>query len=145
MKKSLPRTGTTPYPSVKRRMLTYETLDAVFKFTKNPDYYRLPAQVNQNAMRKTFHAWKSFFAALKDFDAHPEKYKERPRHSRLYQGERGDGLVHEPDSEDLENPERMHPFLYRDQCDCGMRDIHGHLYQNRSTALSRGVQAPGDI
>ena len=79
VKRALPRARTTRYPSEKRRMLSYETLDAVFKFTKNPDYYRLPAQVNQNDMRKTFHAWKSFYAALKDWDVHPEKYKEKPR------------------------------------------------------------------
>ena len=57
-KRAIPRARPTRYPSEKRRMLSYETLDAVFKFTKNPDYYRLPAQVNQNAMRKTFQAWK---------------------------------------------------------------------------------------
>ena len=76
--RSLHRTMETPYPSVKRRMLTYETLDAVFKFTKNRDYYRLPAQVNQNAMRKTFQSWKGYFAALKDWKADPEKYEEVP-------------------------------------------------------------------
>ena len=60
-------------------MLTYEVLDAVFKFTKDPVYYSLPAQVNQNAMRKTFKAWKGYFSAQKDWKKHPWKYKAKPR------------------------------------------------------------------
>ena len=48
-------------------------------------------------------------------------------------------------TENPENSERMHPFLYRDRSDGGMRTHHGHLCQNGSTALSWGVQAPGDI
>ena len=79
MRKALRRAEPAPFPSRENRMLTYELLDAVFKFTENPVYYSLPAQVNQNAMRKTFKSWKGYFAALKDWKKHPGKYKAKPR------------------------------------------------------------------
>ena len=79
VRKALKRSEPVRYPSRENRMLTYEVLDAVFKFTKNPVYYSLPAQVNQNAMRKTFKAWKGYFSALKDWKKHPGKYKAKPR------------------------------------------------------------------
>ena len=66
------------YPSRENRMLSYEVLDAVFKFTDNPDYRRLPAQVNQAAMKKTFKDWKSYFSALKDWKTDPGKYRAKP-------------------------------------------------------------------
>ena len=66
------------YPSPGNRMLSYEVLDAVFKFTDNPDYRRLPAQVNQAAMKKTFKDWKSYFSALKDWKTDPGKYRAKP-------------------------------------------------------------------
>ena len=40
-------------------MLTYETLDAVMKNTKNPDYYVMPSQANQQVLRKVLKDWKS--------------------------------------------------------------------------------------
>ena len=79
MRRALKRAEPVPYPSWKNRMLSYKVLDAVFKFTRNPVYYSLPAQVNQNAMRKTFKAWKGYFSALKDWRKHPGKYAAKPR------------------------------------------------------------------
>ena len=66
------------YPSPENRILSYEVLDAVFKFTDNPDYRRLPAQVNQAAMKKTFKDWKGYFSALKDWRTDPGKYRAKP-------------------------------------------------------------------
>ena len=66
------------YPSRGNRMLSYEVLNAVFKFSDNPDYRRLPAQVNQAAMKKTFKDWKSYFSALKDWRTSPGKYRAKP-------------------------------------------------------------------
>ena len=79
VRKALGRAEPAPFPSKETRMLTYEVLDAVFKFTENPVYYSLPAQVNQNAMRKTFKSWKGYFAAVKDWKEHPGKYRAKPR------------------------------------------------------------------
>ena len=67
------------YPSEKHRTLDYRTLDAVFKLTKNPVYYSLPAQANQNVLKKAFSAWKGFFAALSDWKENPGKYRAKPR------------------------------------------------------------------
>ena len=79
VRKALARAEPVPYPSEKNRMLTYKVLDAVFRFTGNPDYRRLPAQVNQNAMKKTFQSWKGYFAALRDWKENPGKYTAKPR------------------------------------------------------------------
>ena len=68
-----------PYPTEEEWFLSYEVLDAVFKETGNHDYYALPAQVNQNAIRKTCSAWKSYFRALKDWKAAPWRYRGKPR------------------------------------------------------------------
>ena len=40
------------YPTYQNPFLSYEQLDAIFKHTKNPVYYRLPSQVNQNAIKR---------------------------------------------------------------------------------------------
>ena len=73
------RAKSAAYPSRENRMLSYEILDTVFKFTDNQDYRRLPAQVNQAAMKKTFRDWKGYFAALADWKRDPGKYKARPQ------------------------------------------------------------------
>ena len=41
VQKALARAEPVPYPSEKNRTLTYKVLDAVFRFTGNPDYRRL--------------------------------------------------------------------------------------------------------
>ena len=51
-------------PTSDHWMLTYETLDAVMKNTKNPDYYAMPSQANQQVLRKVLKDWKSHFELL---------------------------------------------------------------------------------
>ena len=68
-----------PYPTKERRFLSYRQLDAVLKCSGNQDYYSLPAQVNQQALKKTCQSWKGYFKALEDWKACPEKYKAKPR------------------------------------------------------------------
>ena len=60
-------------------MLTYETLDAVMKNTKNPDYYAMPSQVNQQVLRKVLKDWKSYFEALASYRQNPERFKSQPK------------------------------------------------------------------
>ena len=67
------------YPTRTNWFLSYEVLDAVFKATEHPVYCRMDSQVNQNAIRKTVKAWKSYFKAVRDYAAHPEKYQAKPR------------------------------------------------------------------
>ena len=51
-------------PTSDHWMLTYETLDTVMKNTKNPDYYAMPSQANQQVLRKVLKDWKSHFELL---------------------------------------------------------------------------------
>ena len=67
-----------PYPTSKEWLLTYNVLDAVFKYTHNEVYYSMNSQLNQNAIRKAAAAWKGYFKTLKDYRKNPSKYKERP-------------------------------------------------------------------
>ncbi len=55
------------YPTVKKWFLSYNTLDAIFKFTDNPVYKRMNSQVNQNAIRKVTAAWEGYFESLKQY------------------------------------------------------------------------------
>lgn len=67
------------YPTRTNWFLSYEVLDAVFKVTGHPVYCRMDSQVNQNAIRKTVKAWKSYFKTVRDYAVHPEKYQAKPR------------------------------------------------------------------
>ena len=60
-------------------MLTYETLDAVMKNTKNPDYYAMPSQANQQVLRKVLKDWKSHFELLASYRQNPGKFKAQPK------------------------------------------------------------------
>ena len=59
--------------------LSYGKVQKEFQDTKNFDYKQLPAKVAQSVMRKVDKNFTSFFAALKDWKKHPEKYKGRPK------------------------------------------------------------------
>lgn len=67
-----------PYPTAKKWFLSYNVLDAIFKYTRNEVYYSMNSQLNQNAIRKIVAAWKGYFKILKDYQKNPSKYKERP-------------------------------------------------------------------
>lgn len=61
--------------------LRYEKLDKLLKQDKeHPDYRNMPtAQSAQQVLRLLDSSWKSFFAAMKDWKGHPEKYLGRPK------------------------------------------------------------------
>lgn len=61
--------------------LRYEKLDKLLKQDKeHPDYRNMPtAQSAQQVLRLLDSNWKSFFAAIKDWKEHPEKYLGRPK------------------------------------------------------------------
>ena len=59
--------------------LSYGKVQKEFQDSKNFDYIQLPAKVAQSIMRKVDKNFTSFFAALKDWKKHPEKYKGRPK------------------------------------------------------------------
>lgn len=66
------------YPTRENWMLSYYQLDAIFKCTNNPVYYALPAQVNQQAIKKTVSSWKGYFKSLNDWKKDPSKYTGKP-------------------------------------------------------------------
>ncbi|GAA6418482.1 hypothetical protein K080096A4_25600 [[Clostridium] innocuum] len=53
-------------------------LDGFFKLRDQIDYRALPAQANQNVLHMLYRDWKSFFATLADYKAHPDKYEAVP-------------------------------------------------------------------
>ena len=43
------------------------------------DYLALPAKVSQQVLLRLHESWKSFFAATKEYNLHPDKFKSRPK------------------------------------------------------------------
>jgi putative transposase len=66
-------------PSKESPYIDYNFLDSLFKIMEQADYRALPTQSSQAVMKNVFQNWKSFFASLKDYRLHPEKYKAKPR------------------------------------------------------------------
>ena len=63
----------------KGRWLGYGQLDYILKRTEDPAYRALPAQANQQILKGLLRNYKSFFAALKAYGLHPERFTGRPR------------------------------------------------------------------
>ena len=63
------------------KWLRYGEVDRLLRAdTEYPDYREMPtAQTAQQTLRLLDKNWTSFFAAIKDWKAHPEKYKGRPK------------------------------------------------------------------
>lgn len=74
-------------PCRERSLLSYEQLNAVFSMMRHPVYTRMPAQVNQNAIRKAVMAWKGYFKALKAYEKAPDKFTARPKRPRYAKDE----------------------------------------------------------
>ena len=54
-------------PTTEKWFLSYNFLDCLLKVTNNTDYYALPAQVNQQVMKRCIKNWKGYFNALKQY------------------------------------------------------------------------------
>src|SRR5262245_49500637 len=63
----------------KGRYIPYEELVTEFKQNRLLDDQRLPAKVVQQVLKQLNQDWQSFFAARKEYEAHPEKFNGRPR------------------------------------------------------------------
>lgn len=77
------------YPSSESPYLDYNRLDAVFKENDDPVYYNLPAQANQQVLRKVFLTWKSFYKALAAYKRDPSKFKAVPSRPGYHRGSYG--------------------------------------------------------
>ena len=62
----------------KGKWLTYGQLDYVLKCTGDPSYRALPAQANQQILKRLVRDYKSFFEALKAWKRTPELFTGRP-------------------------------------------------------------------
>ena len=62
----------------KGKWLTYGQLDYVLKCTGDPSYRALPAQANQQILKRLVRDYKSFFEALKVWKQRPELFTGRP-------------------------------------------------------------------
>ena len=64
-----------------KRWIRYAELDKILKADEEyPDYQDMPtAQSAQQVLRLIDKNWKAFFAAMKDWSAHKEKYSGRPK------------------------------------------------------------------
>ncbi|MBP1948654.1 RNA-guided endonuclease InsQ/TnpB family protein [Virgibacillus litoralis] len=65
-------------PTKENPYINYSFLNRLFHTIKQPDYLALPIQSSQWVMKTVFQNWKGFYASLKDYRLHPEKYKARP-------------------------------------------------------------------
>jgi len=59
------------------KWLRYNKLAGILKTSEN--YKELPAQTAQQTLKILDRNWKAFFRAMKEWKAHPEKFKEQPR------------------------------------------------------------------
>ncbi|OXS52842.1 transposase [Cohnella sp. CIP 111063] len=66
-------------PSKVRPLVGYNFLDCLFKVMKQKDYLALSIQSSQAVMRLVCQNWKAFFASIKDYGQHPQKYTGKPR------------------------------------------------------------------
>ena len=60
-----------------REYLNYNYMAAAVK--DSPDYKALPAKVSQQILMRLDESWRSFFAAIKEWSIHPEKFLGRPK------------------------------------------------------------------
>lgn len=72
------RHGFYRVPDKENRGISCEALTTVLQNRKDPDYYALPAQVNQRAVRKSKDAWKSGMACIAEWKKDPSRFKGRP-------------------------------------------------------------------
>ena len=64
---------------VKGAWLTYGQLDYILKMTADPAYFSLPAQANQQILKRVVRDYKAFFEALKKYEKSPASFTGRPR------------------------------------------------------------------
>jgi putative transposase len=74
-----------------QKRISYAELATIMK--TNVDYCALPRKVSQWVLRQVTQNWKSYFAALKAYKRHPEKFKGRPRLPRFKEKITGRNLL----------------------------------------------------
>lgn len=62
--------------------ISLDCLESYFKLINQVDYKSLPAQVNTQMLKVLYQDWKSFFAAIKEYNKNPSKFSGRPKTPR---------------------------------------------------------------
>lgn len=67
-------------PSGKKHFLGYRLLDAIMKYTGNPDYYAegLPRQTAQNVLKQAVKDMKGFYASCREYHKNPDSFTGKP-------------------------------------------------------------------
>ena len=71
--------GLLDLPDEWNRFLGYRQIDAVLKLSEDANYCALPAQVNQQAIRKTCKSWTAYFAAKRKYAKDPTGFTGKPK------------------------------------------------------------------
>jgi putative transposase len=66
-------------PTPEKSFIGYHFVEAMFKVMKQIDYTSMPAQANQQTMKKVFDDWKSFFEATKKYKINPSSFSGKPK------------------------------------------------------------------
>lgn len=66
-------------PTAEKWFLSYNFLDCLLKVNNNVDYYALPAQVNQQIMRRCLKNWKGYFKSLQQYKKTPAAFTGKPQ------------------------------------------------------------------
>ena len=66
-------------PTEKKWFLSYNFLDCLLKVNNDADYRALPAQVNQQVMKRCVKNWKSYFSSLKQYKKTPDAFTGQPK------------------------------------------------------------------
>lgn len=74
-----------------REYLNYNYMAATLK--ESPDYKALPAKVSQQILMRLDESWRSFFAAIKEWGIHPEKFLGRPKLPKYKDKEKGRNVL----------------------------------------------------
>ncbi len=74
-----------------REYLNYNYMAAAVK--DSPDYKALPAKVSQQILMRLDESWRSFFAAIKEWSIHPEKFLGRPKLPKYKDKEKGRNVL----------------------------------------------------
>lgn len=74
-------------PTPEKWFLSYNFLDCLFKVNRDENYYALPAQVNQQVMRRCAQNWKSYFNALKQYKKDKSAFTGMPKIPKYKRGD----------------------------------------------------------
>lgn len=66
-------------PTKEKSFIGYYALDSILRVSENKDYYNLPGQVNQQAVKDTVESWVSYFNSLKAYKTNPSLFTGRPK------------------------------------------------------------------